>query len=243
MFTGIPYVGLADNFVESAEWGCILVTREERHRFVSAFNDISIRSEDLKEVAHYLDKVVPNDPRPGSLRRSYVDLVTAMEYARREIQRTPYANQERRDYRQGHETTWLQYVSFSFEPVIPTELDEFLADAVNRVTIIAQYLASPDQWAVAVKIELPMTGSLAYLLTGDQRAWLENQRSALIERLQDSDPHMGFEEVSAWLNGLTESPLPIKLVCQMGQLVRADRADAQQLRLQPHTARSMDQAA
>jgi hypothetical protein len=55
--------------------------------------------------------------------KSYVDLVTAMEYARRETTVIAYARADGRPYRQGLEYHLARCVSFRFEPVIPAQLD------------------------------------------------------------------------------------------------------------------------
>ena len=170
MLTGVPYFGPPDSFEAKAEWGAILVTPGERDRFTTIFNDVSYRTDDIKEHGLYLARHLSPDSRGGSLWKSYVDLVTAMEYARREITGAAYAGADSRPYQQGRSTTWLRYASFRFEPVLPAELDQFLHDAFNRDAVIAEFLQQPGQWAAVAKIELPLTGTMAYLLTDGGRA-------------------------------------------------------------------------
>ena len=108
MLTGLPYFGDLPDFETAAKWGAILVTPAERHRFVDIFNDVSYRTDDIKEQGAYLAHHLPPDTRAGSLWKSYVDLITAMEYARRELAGTPYAAASSRPYQRGRSTTWLR---------------------------------------------------------------------------------------------------------------------------------------
>ena len=110
------------------------------------FNNVSHRSGDLKEQASFLRDYLAPDHRGGSLWKSVVDLVEAMEYARRELLAIPYAAQDARGYRPNVGSTWLRYVTFTFAPVVPVELEQFLRDAVNRDALIAAFLQSPERW-------------------------------------------------------------------------------------------------
>jgi superfamily II DNA or RNA helicase len=231
ILTGVPYFGSLDTFEEKAEWGAILITPGERDRFVEIFNDVSVRTEDIKEHGLYLARRLSTNGRAGSLWKSYVDLVTAMEYARREITGTPYAGDESRPYREGRSTTWLRYVSFRFEPVLPPELDEFLGDVVNRDAVVAAFLEQPEGWAAAAKIELPLAGTMAYLLTGTAAEWIEDQRRLLTRQLRDTKAEAGFGILTNWLMGLGSTPVPAPLLVEMRQFTRPERFALQYLAL------------
>jgi type III restriction/modification enzyme restriction subunit len=231
MLTGIPYYGPPEAFAESASWGAILVTPQERHRFVHIFNDVSARSEEIKHVEGYLAPWIAPDHRPGSLWKSYVDLITAMEYARREINQVPYAGAAERDYHKNRGTTWLRYVTLEFEPAVPEALRAFLGDAVNKDEVIASYLQDPDRWAAAVRIELPLSGSLAWLLNGEQSEWLGNARVDLAARLSKVAPEEGFEQIGAWRRELDQVPVPQLLIDEIARFVRAERFEEQNLDL------------
>jgi len=231
MLTGVPYFGPAGEFFENASWGAILVTVQERHRFVQIFNDVSARTEDIKHVEGYLAPFIAPDHRPGSLWRSYVDLVTAMEYARREIDRVPYAGAEERDYHRNRGTTWLKYVTLQFDPAVPEALHAFLVDAVNKEGLIASYLEDPTAWAAAVRIELPLSGSLAWLLDAEQTEWLRSARVDLAARLSDVAPERGFEQIAAWRRDLDRAPIPQLLVDEISRFLRAERFADQHLDL------------
>jgi len=233
MLTGVPYFGERDTFSKDAEWGAILVTPEDERRFIHIFNDVSARFDDIKEHGLYLAQFVDQDSRAGSVWKSYVDLVTAMEYARREIMGTPYAGQSSRPYRKGLSTTWLRYVTLSFAPTVPAVLDAFLADALNRDQVVAAYLAAPESWAAASKIELPLTGTFALLLGADQATWLEYQRSDIVDRLRNVGPLDALQALDDWAMRLPDAPVPLALVREMGQLTRPERFTAQYLRLHP----------
>jgi superfamily II DNA or RNA helicase len=231
ILTGVPYFGSPDAFEAKAEWGAILITPEERDRFIQVFNDVSVRADDIKEHGLYLARHLNIDSRAGSLWKSYVDLVTSMEYARRETTSTPYAGNDSRPYRQGRSTTWLRYVSFRFEPVLPAELDQFLRDAFNRDALIAEFLQQPERWAAAIKIELPLAGTLAYLLARTDAQWVEEQRRMLTEQLRDARGAEGFGVLTQWAMGLGNVPVPPALLAEISQLTRPERFAEQYLPL------------
>jgi hypothetical protein len=239
ILTGVPYFGLPETFEVKAEWGAILVTPAERGRFIEIFNDVSARSDDIKEHGLYLARQLIAHSRAGSLWKSYVDLVTAMEYARREITATPYAGEDSRPYRPGRSTTWLRYVSFRFEPVLPVGFDYFLHDAVNRDAVVAAYLDQPGHWAAAAKIEPPLIGTVAYLLNDTAAEWLDQQRRLLTRQLGDAGAEAGFAILVEWLMTLQDAPVPPPLLAEMRQLTRPERFAQQYLALstiQPDSA-------
>ncbi len=231
MLTGIPYFGPTQAFAEQATWGALLVTQVERHRFVHVFNDVSARREDIKDVDGYMAPVITPDHRPASLWKSYVDLIAAIEYARREIHRIPYAGREERNYRASHGTTWLRYVTFVFEPAVPDRLQQFLADAVNKDELIAQYLDEPGSWAVAMRMDLPLSASIAWLLSAEQAEWLAQARQELVANLSKVAPERGFEQVAAWREALEYAPVPLALIDHITEFLRVDRFESQHLDL------------
>lgn len=231
MFSGIPYFGLPESFAHEAEWGAILVTAEERRRFVDVFNDVSVRTDDIKDEQVYLPRYVAPDTRAGSLWKSYVDLIAAMEYARRELLGSEYADRDSRRYQPNLSTTWLRYVTLKYAPVVPNELQEFLADAVNANEVTASYIAAPTSWAAAVKVDLPLTGSLAHLLTTEQADWLQTQRRSLVNTLRDTTARSGWSTVVAWRTDLTAVAVPLVIVDQITQLTRPERFVTQFLTL------------
>lgn len=231
MLTGIPFFGAAENFEDQAGWGAILVPPSERQRFIHIFNNVSLRSDDLKEQAAFLRDYVAPDQQAGSLWKSYVDLIEAMEYGRRELQRIPYAAQDTRGYKENLGSTWLRYVTFSFAPIVPVELERFLSDAVNRDAVISQFLEAPEEWVAGAKLELPLTGSFAYLLSEAEAAWMLSQRAILVDRLRERPPEEALEEVARWRAELSNAMVPLRLVDNAAQFLRSERFEAQYLAL------------
>ncbi|MBB5478101.1 DEAD/DEAH box helicase [Micromonospora parathelypteridis] len=234
MLTGIPHYGTADEFAEQSVWGAVLIDAVERQRFIRVFNDVSARNEDIKEHGQYLCAFVSPDSRSGSLWKSYVDLIVAAEYARKEITQTPYYGQELRPYRPGRSTTWLRYITLKFAPTLPLNLERFLRDAVNREAIAAAYLEDAQRWAAAARIELPLVGAEAFLLDQQQAEWLRLQLEVLVGHLQRAAPEAGFAEIAAWQNALISAPLPLKIIEQVGQFFRPERFESQYLNLADH---------
>lgn len=233
MLTGIPYNGHVDEFSEKAQWAALLVPPNEHTRFVTVFNTVSDRDDIIKEETSFLRRHLPPEHHTGSVFKVYRDLVFAMEYARMELRGDDYVNRGGRPYQPGHATTWLRYITFEFDPAIPSDLDAFLADAANRDLVLTDYLAKPDQWASAVKIELPLAGSLAYLLDHEQDRWLDTQRSRLVERLRRAEPEESFAEARLWREQLPGSPLPGMLIGHIDQLINPDRFETQRVSLIP----------
>jgi superfamily II DNA or RNA helicase len=231
MLTGVPFYGRSEKFHSDATWGAILVDTTERQRFTGVFNDVSIRSEDIKEHGLYLASQLPPDGRAGSLWKSYIDLILAAEYARKEITQSPYYGRENRPYRLGLNTTWLRYITLKFVPQLPTELDQFLRDAVNRDSITSAYVRDPRRWVGVVRLELPLVGSEAFLLDVRQSEWLHAQRQQLIDLLHKSEPASGFMAVDRWRSSLESLPLPVRIVDHIAQLIRSERFSTQYLSL------------
>jgi hypothetical protein len=220
MLSGIHYYDPPDEFETNAEWSALLVTPDERQRFVKIYNDISDRSEDIKEQDVFLRRHVPFNPARGSLYKAYIDLLEGMEYARREINGEDYAGAKSRPYKPRRSTTWLRYYSFTFKPAVPEELQEFLHDAVNADSVIELYQAEPAAAASAVKVPLPLTGSVAFLLSADQDVWLRHERSRLIQALRYSDWQDAFATVQHWRSALPRSPLPQIVLDNVGEFIR-----------------------
>jgi hypothetical protein len=207
LLSGLPYYGKGEEFRE-APWGVVLVTPEERTRFVRIFNDFSDRGADVNSFHDFLRNYITPDPSRGSLWKSYLDMLAAMDSARKEIDGVPYEGGSSRPYSPNRGTTWLTYVTFEYRPALPAALSEFLADAVNRDEVSVKYLTDPVGWKLALKVPLPLAGTLAFLLNEDQAVWLGRQRGDLQARLREVDPASSFGEVSRWRASLESSLLP-----------------------------------
>ena len=231
MLTGLHYWESVDSFDSAAPWGAVLVPETMREPFLQIFNQISASTEDIKEADQFLLQWIRRELAPGSLWKSYVDLVHAMEYARREIQGTEYANAASRPYRKSIGTTWLRYITLTYLPRISPELEAFLGDVVNRAAILAEYETRSEEIALATKIELPLMGSFAYLLTAAQARWFEQGRERLLLSLANTDPLRSFEVLDTLRREFSSSPIPLRLVSEFRQFLRMERYERQVLKL------------
>lgn len=222
LLTGLPYDGPAERFAEEARWSAVLVTPRERESFLRVFNDFSGRGASVNDYGDFLRNYLTPDPAPGSRWKSYVDMLHAMAYARREIDGEEYDGARHRQFVPSLGTTWLRYISFQHRPAVPVELERFLADSVNGEEVLARYAESPDRHALAVKIPLPLAGTLAYLLDGRGREWLLGQRDELRAQLREVDPRSSFESVPRWSRGLTSAPIPPLLIERFEWLLREE---------------------
>ena len=212
LLTGLPYDGSPENFSNSAAWNCVPVAAANRHRFLRVFNDFSAREADVAQPAEFLANYLQPDSTPGSEWRLLTDMLWAMDYAQKEISGTRYAGDENRGYTVSKGTTWLTYATFYYRPAIPSHLEEFLADALNRDDVPRAYTAAPAAWATAAKITLPLGGTWAYLLTSAQDQWLRDNRAVLIRKLTSTAASEAFAEIVRWRQSLTALPLPQLLV-------------------------------
>ena len=224
MLSGHPYFGPAGQFADGASWGAVLVTPDERARFLGLFNEVSDRSEDIKDEPAYLTRWL--GPAPSSLRRSYGELIPAMEFARRELSNSQYQGRAGRGYQTGHATTWLRYVTFRFRPSVPEALEAFLADSFNREEIIAAYAADPGRWHCVVRIELPVTSSEAMLLDHDQAQWFLAEHATLMKRLAEASRRDALAELAQWRSTLAAMPVALRLVDNIQQFLRPESIDA-----------------
>jgi superfamily II DNA or RNA helicase len=232
MLSGHSYFGPGDRFSQDASWGAILVTPTEHERFVSIFNDVSARNEDIRDQHAYLAYRLAPDLPPGMLWRSYGELIPAMEYARREIQGVEYHGQHNREFRPGHATTWLRYVTFHFRPSVPPILETFLADAFNREELFAAYVAQPDLWSCALRIELPITASEGFLLDADQAEWFLTTHGDLLKKLAEADRNTVLAELSHWRTTVGATPVALRLLDSIQQFLRPESLDAHLLRFE-----------
>jgi hypothetical protein len=132
--------------------------------------------------------------------------------------------------RQG--TSWLKYITLEYRPILPSALAEFLGDAVNRDEVASRYLAEPERWHLAVKVPLPLAGTIAFVLDGAQTAWFDQQRTELGQRLIDAPSSLAFSEIRHWRSELASSPLPLLLVEEVEYLISEVRFNIYGLRLQ-----------
>jgi superfamily II DNA or RNA helicase len=222
LLTGLPYYGPASEFEHDAAWNAVLVTLRDRDLFLRVFNDFSSRGADVNSFSDFLRNYLQPDPTPDSQWKRYMDMLHSMSYARREIDDDDYDGAGSRDFTPAKGTTWLQYTSFRYEPAIPGALGEFLNDAVNRDDVAAQYLAARSSYQLAVKIPLPLAGTLAFVLTAEQAEWLSQHRTSVRERLVGVDPIESLSVLGEWARSLNTSPIPLVLLEHFDRLIREE---------------------
>jgi len=223
MFTGRHYFESEDKFFVDSKWSCLLLTDENSVPFRELFNDVSERDEDVKEPGTLIDKYVATWTRRPPVRKAYVDLVQGMEYARRELRGEGHAEDWKRHYKPQLGSSWLRYVTLEYAPEIPQPLANFLSDAVNVDLVSAEYLSGRDRFHAVVKTELPLKGTLAYLLNKEQMGWVKKHREILIGKIQDTEPSLSFGVVRDWQADLGDSRIPLQLVAEFAQFIRNDR--------------------
>ncbi len=229
-FTGLPYYGSPQEFDAQAAWGAVPVTAATRDLFLRIFNEFSARDADVRDHVAFLRSYL-SDTLPNPRWSSFMDMLEAMNRAGRELVGEHFAEEEGRCFVPQRGTTWLKYATFRHHPVVPSELDAFLHDALNRTRVLAAYAERPQRWLLATKVPLPFTGTWAFLLDGNQAAWLEAQREALLAQLQDDSPLGGFGVLAAWRASLDAVPVPQLLVDQFDGFTAESRYSVQVLAL------------
>jgi hypothetical protein len=231
VITGLPYWDSVEAFDQWAPWGALLVASDTRPSFLQIFNEISLQTEDLKNAESFLMQWIPRDARPGTVWKSYVDLIQSMEYARREVQSLEYAGAISRPYRAAVGTTWIRYITFTYAPAVSKDLEDFLSDVVNRTTLLSEYEIRGTEVAMAVKIELPLAGSIGYFLGADEARWFERERQRFLQILGETDALRSFEVFDGLSRDLPASPIPLRLLSEFRQFLRSERFQRQVLRL------------
>ncbi|WP_314682244.1 DEAD/DEAH box helicase family protein [uncultured Rhodococcus sp.] len=231
MLAGINYYGSSAAFTSDARWNAIFIDSPEYARFLNIYNYLSLRREDLREAQVFLREYVPIDLSAGGLWKSYMDLINASEYARQELRGETSPTRESRPYRPASNTTWLTYVTYRYRPQVPTELDTFLTNAVNRDEVLAAYVAERGKWRGAVRVELPLSGTVAFLLDEYQDDWLNSERLEILDRLQQVPAADAFTQIRLWRDALPLIPAHMMIANHIAQLLSASRWDDQHLAL------------
>jgi superfamily II DNA or RNA helicase len=240
LLSGLPYSGSPEAFSQEARWGAVLSNGMYHARLVQVFNEFSDRGASVNSHQDFLRRYLTPDPRGGSEWKSYIDMLAAMEFAQKELDRAPYFGAENRPYVVSQGTSWLKYVTFEFAPALPTDLEDFLRDCVNADTIAQLYLEAPEMWDMVVKVSLPVAGAFAFALTPEQAIWLDEARIALLRQLGDVQPVDSFAEIERWRAALDTLPVPYLLVSQIAELVGEVRFSERAFRLTPSRIRSME---
>ncbi|MBJ6146310.1 DEAD/DEAH box helicase [Hymenobacter sp. BT559] len=231
MLTGFPFEGSATQFDQEAEWNVVPVSEANRREFLSVFNGFSLANPPVKFASEFLRRHLAVDICPGSMWLGMRDMLTAMEYARRELDGIAYAGAPNRNYQPHKGTTWLTYVTFRYAPTLPQGLQDFIQDTVNSEVIAVQYTENVPYWHACVKTELPIGGALAFLLNAEQLAWLEQERGRVLTLLSGTPPHEAFARLEAWRTELPYCPLPLQLVLRFERFIAAEALQAHVYRI------------
>jgi len=236
LLTGLPYYGDQVDFAKTAHWSAVLVTPGGRARFLRVFNDFADRAADVNNHRDFLANYLQPDLARGSQWKSYMDMLAAMDYARKEIDKVPYEGENSRKYVSRQGTSWLTYVTLEYRPALPTALSEFLGDVVNRDDLASRYLGEPERWHLAVKVPLPLAGTVAFLLDSSQAGWLAEQRGLLSAHLEGLGPAAAFARIRQWRAELVSSPLPLMLLDEIQHLISELRFGTSTLQLKDEQA-------
>jgi hypothetical protein len=128
-------------------------------------------------------------------------------------------------------TTWLRYFTFRYEPQIPPDLQAFLSDAINRDDLTAEYCLAPEVQRMAIKVPLPLAGTMAVLLNEEATEWFLAERDLLRYRLESSSPQESFGVVASWRHMLPPTPLPQFVIEYFDLFIRAEDVANLTLRL------------
>jgi superfamily II DNA or RNA helicase len=221
LLSGLPFSGSVANFATDAGWHAVPVSNANRELFLRVFNEFSSREAEVNDPQDFLRNFVAPNTAPGSTWKLYIDMLHAMQYAHRELTNVPYVGAAARSYDPAVGTTWLRYVSFHYRPLLPEQLQAFLVDATNRDAVTADYLADPRSWTMAVKVQLPLAGSLVYLLSRAQAEWFTAERNRVRISLQAAE-HQTFGLVADWRNSLQSVPIPLPIVERFESYLRAE---------------------
>jgi hypothetical protein len=209
LLTGLPFTGRQERFDEDANWNAVLVRPRDRDTFLRVFNAYSERQEEINDTKAFLEQFLPFEADSGSRWKRYVDMLAAMRAAGAERHGGGFADSSARPKNTETGTTWLTYITFEYQPDLPAALDAFLADAINKDAIAADFLGDPDNWALAIKIPLPLSGTVAVLFDRPGGEWVEQERSGVAAELAAGHPRDAFSELATWRSRLgTSSPLP-----------------------------------
>jgi superfamily II DNA or RNA helicase len=193
-FYGLPYFGAKDCFEQESSWGVSLETADTSAMLRGVFNAFSQLGADLSDPSDFLLRDgapygLAKDLNVGSRWLELTGLLTAAYFAKREVHGpSPIDSMGSRPFKPHGATTWLRYASFIFQPAVPPALSSFLQDCHNAAHIEAAYLESPLQYAMAVKVPLPLAGSEAFLLSAGASIELTSALTDLRQRLSQAGP-------------------------------------------------------
>jgi hypothetical protein len=199
------------------------------------FNAFSQLGADLSDPSDFLLRDgapygLAKDLNVGSRWLELTGLLTAAYFAKREVHGpSPIDSMGSRPFKPHGATTWLRYASFIFQPAVPPALSSFLQDCHNAAHIEAAYLESPLQYAMAVKVPLPLAGSEAFLLSAGASIELTSALTDLRQRLSQAGPAEQFGTLASFLVSSRYLQLPSRLLHRSEFLIDTDNRAARTL--------------
>ncbi|NJK30920.1 MAG: DEAD/DEAH box helicase family protein [Deltaproteobacteria bacterium] len=216
---GLPYEGEPEKFESEGKWDVVFGFGVEGGLFTTVFNAFCECETQVGDVGQFLTSYAGREQDPSS-RRRFVGMLIAMQYAHMEISGKSYHNADRRSYRIEKGTTWIKYVTFHPQRLLPAELDDFLRLCLNRAEIEGQYSCAPEDYVGVVRLALPLNGYIGFLLDAGQGQELAQNLRVLREQLQDETAHRQFYVVGRWKASLQTTKLPLVIVARIEQLLK-----------------------
>ena len=237
---GFPYAGDVRDFDTQAQWGAWLETEKNSTAFRGIFNAFCALGANLSDPSDFLAREAANYGIPKDLWqfsdwRKLMRVLTSSYLAYEEIYGSnPNANACRPSKRAGP-TTWLKYVTLGFRPTIPVELSEFISDCFNKETVEAEYLEPSNDFALAIKLPLPLSGYEAILLDQCSAANFEACVSVLRDRLSRVSPAERIGELAAFTATAHYAHLPSRILLRIQPYLSSISHRELVLRLSPFT--------
>lgn len=202
---GLPYFGRPEDFEATAKWGALLETPSNSLAVRGLFNEFCRLGADLADPTDFLTKegakhnLTSLTGRDG-LWREVTGLLLSSYLAKTEMTRgDPKVAGENRPYSRSSSSTWLRYVTFTFQPAVPSELSAFLSDCHNAADIEATYLASQEDWTAVVKVPQPLDRYEAHLLGANAWSNLKAAVQELRARLAEAPPAEQVGQLTAFV--------------------------------------------
>jgi superfamily II DNA or RNA helicase len=180
---GLPYDQAVGPFATASTWGAILETTANSELFRRVFNDYCALGAGISDPSVFLQRYVPYSPLPDSDYRLYYTMLLSMHYAQKELGGYTDVPGDGRPYSAGNATTWLTYVTFHHEPSVSSTVRVFLGSCVNAEHLLAEYSQPHTDWAMCVRVALPLGGFFGWLFGESEAHWLTAKRKELVERM------------------------------------------------------------
>jgi superfamily II DNA or RNA helicase len=226
LLTGLPYYGSCEDFHHQAQWSAILETPRTSDALRELFNMFSALGAELSDPTDFLRRHgvrhdITLDFSEGSEWRLYMDMLTSMYFAQKEIfeEGSMGPHGIGRPFLLHGATTWLRYVTFNYRPTIPSSLSSFLRDCYNRDKVIATYQQNKESFALALKVPLPLGICEAHLLSADHASSFRKVIEELRHLLLETEPAKQFATLASYTAVLPAIPIPSVVLARLERYV------------------------